>query len=153
MADPGWVRDFFSRYVRAIADLDYDTLGAMIHPDFVGDYPQSGERTRGWPAMRAQLENYPGGLRTGELPATQAKVVGAESRWVISPGYTVLPLAGPERYTTVARAHYPDGSHWWVVAIVELRDDLVYRAETYFAPDFDPPEWRKPFVELIPRDH
>ena len=47
---------------------------------------------------------------------------------------------------------YPDGSRWWVVAIVELRDGKVYRAEIYFAPDFDPPEWRRPFVELIPRD-
>lgn len=145
------VRDFFVRWVRAIAELDYGALEEMIHPDFVGDYPQSGERFHGFAAMRAQLEQYPGGLRSAELPGAKAKVVGAEERWVITPGYTVLPLAGPERYTTIARAKYPDGSRWWVVAIVELRDRKVYRTETYFAPDFEPPEWRREFVEILPR--
>jgi hypothetical protein len=66
---------------------------------------------------------------------------------------TVLPLAGPERYTTIARAKYPDGSRWWVVAIVELRDGKIYRTETYFVPDFEPPEWRRGIVERLPRDH
>ena len=31
------------------------------------------------------------------------KVLGDEERWAISPGYTVLPLSGPERFTTVTR--------------------------------------------------
>lgn len=146
------VREFFMRYVRAIAELDVATLEQMIHPDFVGFYPQSGERFRGFAAMRAQLENYPGGLRGGELPEAAAKIVGAEERWAITPGYTVLPLAGPERYTTIARAKYPDDSRWWVVSIVELHEGKIYRAETYFAPDFDPPEWRRGIAEIAPRD-
>lgn len=149
---PESVRDFFTRYVRAIAVLDIATLEQMIHPDFVGFYPQSGERFHGFAAMRAQLENYPGGLRGSELPLAAAKIVGAEERWAITPGYTVLPLAGPERYTTIARAQYPDGSRWWVVSIVELREGKIYRGETYFAPDFEQPEWRRPYAEIVPRD-
>lgn len=146
------VRDFFVRYAEAIARLDYDTLAEMVHPEFVGDYPQSGERIRGFAAMRAQLENYPGGLAGGDLPRAKAKVVGAEERWAISPNYTVLPLSGPERYTTIARAHYPDGSHWWVLAIVELKDQMIYRAETYFAPDFEAPDWRRDITERYDPD-
>jgi len=146
--------DFFTRYVQAIAALDFDTLETMIHPDFVGFYPQSGERFKGWPALRKSLENYPGGLapQGEDLSRFKADVIGAEERWAISPGYTVLPLAGPQRYTTIARAKYPDGTWWWVVGIVELKDGKIYRADTYFAPDFEPPEWRRDLVEIVPGD-
>jgi hypothetical protein len=51
----------------------------------------------------------------------------------------VLPLAGPERYTTISRAAYPDGSRWWVVAVIEVRDGRIFAAETYFAPEFEAP--------------
>jgi hypothetical protein len=144
--------DFFKRYIRAIATKDFATLEQMIHPDYVGEYPQSGERYRGFAAFRAQLENYPGGLPAAEPEDPKTKVLGDEERWAISPGYTVLPLAGPERYTTVTRAPYPDGSRWWVVSILTLRDDKVIHAETYFAPEFESPEWRKGMVEILPRD-
>jgi hypothetical protein len=35
-------QDFFRRYVEAIATRDFVTLEQMIHPDYVGEYPQSG---------------------------------------------------------------------------------------------------------------
>ena len=145
-------RDFFRRYVRAIAELDFAELEQMIHPDYVGEYPQSGERFHGFAALRAQLEQYPGGLPAARSDDPRTKILGDEERWAISPGYTVLPLSGPEQYTTVARAPYPDGSRWWVVSIITLRDEKVFHAETYFAPEFDPPEWRKGMVEIVPRD-
>lgn len=145
-------RDFFRRYVRAIGELDFITLESLIHPDYVGEYPQSGERFRGFAAFRAQLENYPGGLPAARFDDPHTKILGDEERWAISPGYTVLPLSGPEQYTTVTRAPYPDGSRWWVVSIITLRDEKVIHAETYFAPEFDPPEWRKGIVEVVPRD-
>lgn len=144
--------EFFKRYIQAIASHDFVALETMIHPDYVSEYPQSGERFRGFAAFRAQLENYPGGLPAAEAEDPKTKILGDEERWAISPGYTVLPLAGPERYTTVTRAPYPDGSRWWVVSILTLKDDRVAHAETYFAPEFDPPEWRKDIVEIVPRD-
>ena len=145
-------RDFFRRYVRAIAELDYAALEQMIHADYVGDYPQSGERFRGFAAFRAQLEHYPGGLPAARFDDPRTKILGDEERWAISPGYTVVPLSGPEQYTTVTRAPYPDGSRWWVVSIITMRDEKVIHAETFFAPEFDPPEWRKGIVEVVPRD-
>jgi hypothetical protein len=144
--------EFFKRYIRAIAEKDFATLEQMVHPDYVGEYPQSGERFRGFAAFRAQLENYPGGLPAAPPEDPRTKILGDEERWAITPGYTVLPLAGPERYTTVSRAPYPDGSRWWVVSILTLRDEKVVHAETYFAPEFDPPEWRRGMVEILPRD-
>ena len=144
-------QEFFRRYVQAIAARDFAALERMIHPDYVGEYPQSGERFKGFAALKFQLEQYPGGLPASDFDEARTKVLGEEERWAISPGYTVLPLSGPERFTTVSRAPYPDGSEWWVVSIITLKDGKVWHAETYFAPEFDPPEWRKGVVELVPR--
>lgn len=145
-------QDFFRRYVNAIATRDFSSLETMVHPDYVGEYPQSGERFRGFDALRFQLEHYPGGLVSADYVDSRMKVLGEEERWAISPGYTVLPLNAPERFTTVSRAPYPDGSQWWIVSILTLKDDKVWHAETYFAPEFEPPEWRKDIVEIVPRD-
>jgi hypothetical protein len=146
------VQDLFRRYANAIAELDLATLEAMIHPDFVMDYPQSGERFRGFAAFKAQLENYPGGLPASRMDDPKTRIVGDDERWAISPGYTVLPLSGPERFTSISRVPYPDGSRWWVVSILTIKDEKVVHSETYFAPEFDPPEWRKGMVEILPRD-
>ena len=143
---------FFKRYVKAIADRDFEALEEMIHPDYIGDYPQSGERFRGFAAFRAQLENYPGGLPAARPEDPNTKLLGDEERWAITPGYTVLPLSGPERFTTVTRSPYPDGTWWWVVSILTMKDERVAHAETYFAPEFEPPEWRKGMVEIVSRD-
>src|SRR5215210_3339390 len=144
---PESTEQFFRRYIMAIADRDFGTLEQMIHPDYVGEYPQSGERFRGFAALKFQLEQYPGGLPAARFEDDNTRILGAEERWAISPGYTVLPLAGPERFTSVSRAPYPDGSHWWVVSILTLKDGKIAHAETYFAPEFEPPEWRKGMVE------
>jgi len=145
-------QEFFRRYMKAIADQDFATLETMIHPEYVTDYPQSGERFRGFAAFRFQLEKYPGGLPDQRYDETNTKVLGEEERWAISPGYTVLPLSGPDRFTTVSRAAYPDGSRWWVVSILTMKDDKIWHAETYWAPEFEAPEWRKAVSESIPRD-
>jgi SnoaL-like domain len=145
-------KEFFKRYMAAIGELDFAALEQMIHPDYVADYPQSGERFRGFAAFRFQLEQYPGGLPAQRYEEASSKVLEDEDRWAISPGYTVLPLEGPDRFTTVTRAPYPDGSRWWVVSILTMKDGKIWHAETYFAPEFEPPEWRKGMREIIPGD-
>lgn len=149
---PDQVRDVFRRFVAAMNALDFETLEQLVDPDYVGFYPQSGERFRGYAAFRAQLEHYPGGLQAGSADEREARIVGDDERWIITPGYTVLPLAGPERYTTTVRTRYPDGSTWHVVSIVQVRDGRIASSETYFAPEFEPPEWRRDIVEIVPRD-
>jgi hypothetical protein len=48
-----------------------------------------------------------------------------------------------------ARVSSPDGQAYQVIALIELRDGLVYRETVYWAPPFDAPEWRRPFVERV----
>lgn len=147
---PSPVRDLFTRFVAAMNAQDRDALAEMMAPDYVGFYPQSGERFHGFAAFWAQLERYPGGLDSG-ADTDQAMLIGDDERWVITPGYTVLPLSAPERYTTVVRTSYPDGSIWHIVSIVQIRDGRIAASETYFAPEFEPPEWRRDIVEIVPR--
>lgn len=120
-------------------DLDFAALEKMLHPEFAALYPQSGEIVRGYEAFRSMLEMYPGGLERDSSDIEHTAVVEGDERWAISPGYTVVPLAHPGRYTTLTRIAYPDGSWWRAVTLVELRDDKVYRAESYFAPELPMP--------------
>jgi ketosteroid isomerase-like protein len=80
-------RDFLIDFFDRMSRRDLDGLLALIHPDFVEEYPQSGERVRGPANLRAILENYPGGL--GEAVAEPA-YHGRDEDWVITPAFTVV---------------------------------------------------------------
>lgn len=146
---PNTARELLTEFINYLNTNDIESMERIIHPEFEGQYPQSKERFRGFAAFRAQLEKYPGGLPGGRSDVKDALLLGDEERWVITPGYTVLPLAGPDRYTTVVQTTYPDGSRWHVITVIELRDGLIYRTISYFAPEFERPEWRKDITELM----
>lgn len=129
---------------------DEATIQEMLHPGYVGDYPQSRERFRGFEAIRKQLRSYPGGSPSQESQA--ALLFEPYDQWLITPGYTVLPVVGPERFTAVVRARYPDGSIWHVITMVELLDGRVHRTFTYYAPEYERPAWREGMTELVPMD-
>jgi hypothetical protein len=131
-------QDFFTRFVRAIDEKDRATLEEMIHPDYVSDSPQSGERSRGFEQFWAQLVMYPDGGVANPVESS-ARLLKDEDRWAITPAYTVVPLEGKKEFTTFIRAQYPDGSWWRIVVIVELRDEKIWRATNYFAPELPAP--------------
>jgi PAS domain-containing protein len=123
---------------------------SLVAPDYVEEYPQSGEVIRGRENLRAILENYPGGFDQGALEGPP-RTFGPDERWVMTPTFTLTRLEGSGGvYTTVARVRYPDGSHWHVTAIREVRDGQIVRSTTFFGPQFDPPEWRRQWVEVRP---
>ena len=55
-------RQVIDRYVKALTDRDLNLQAEVCATDLVVDYPQSGERIRGWANVRAVHENFPGGL-------------------------------------------------------------------------------------------
>jgi hypothetical protein len=141
-------REVFHTYIEAVTRRDWDALRNVTHPDFVEEYPQSGERIRGLANLRAILENYPGGLETATLD--RVRIVGTEDRWVMTPSFTVVHMVGTgDTYTGVASSRYPDGSEWFVVSLAKIKDGKLWRAETYFAPKFEAPEWRSKWVERV----
>ena len=130
-------REFFTRFLDAMSERNFDVLQEMVHPDFVAESPQSRERAHGFSGFRAQFESYPGGAPLPSLP--DAQLLGDNERWAITPAYTVVPLSAPNKFTVLLRVQYPDGSWWRSVSLIELRDDRLFRLEAYFAPELDPP--------------
>ena len=106
----------------------------------------------GFDAFRFQLEQYPGGLPAERFDDPNRGCWATRSAGRFRRATRSCRSTGPERFTTVTRAPYPDGSCWWVVSILTMKDDKIWHAETYFAPEFEPPEWRKGIVEIVPRD-
>lgn len=123
---------------------DWPRLADYFHADAILEYPQSGERFRGLANIRDQFENYPG-LEPG---ASELQEVIGETTYALTRSYTLIAVEGTGHHgTAIIRVRYPDGSLWWAINVYELRDGLIGRSRTYFAPDFEAPEWRAPFRE------
>ena len=137
-------RDLLARLYDAFNRRDYDEAMHMIHPDFIEEWPQSGERIHGPDNLRAILQNYPGGVSLEATPAYH----GREEEWAITPGYTVVRMSEADNTGTgVLKIRYADGSEWWMLVLIELKDDLLFRQTTFFAEPFEAPEWRAQWVE------
>ena len=71
-------RDVVERYMRAIPG-DFDTLARLRHPDFVGEYPQSGEVIRGHEDWQAAHERY------ADVQSETRRVTGSTAPTTSSP--------------------------------------------------------------------
>jgi ketosteroid isomerase-like protein len=129
-------------FSQVISTHDWDRLGEFMHDNVVVEYPQSGERFEGLANVRGQFENYPDlGPGTSELN----DIIG-DTAFALTPSYTLIAVDGSGgRGTAVIRVRYPDGSLWWVLNLYQLRDGRIGRSRSYFAPDFDAPDWRAPY--------
>jgi SnoaL-like protein len=138
----------FMRVAKALGDRKWDDFEALLTEDYVEEYPQSGETFHGRKNARAVREQYPGGLPPGGLDVSDARIASPEARWVRTPAFTFVRAEGSGNVGTAAfKAGYPDGSVWWIVLFYELRGDLIAKGTFFFAPFFEAPEWRKPYVE------
>jgi hypothetical protein len=135
-----------TRYGAAMAELDFEALARLRHADWTVLWPQSGERVHGNRAFVEIIQNYPGGMPRTEV----TRIIGSEDRWVVTPGNTVLKVAGSGDFWWAEwRVTYPDGAVYLAVTLLELREGLVYRETTYWAAPFDAPDWRAPWVERV----
>ena len=137
-------REILGGFAEIMRTHDWDRLGDYLTEDIVWEYPQSGERFRGISNIRAQFENYPD-LKPG---TTLLEEVITNTTYALTPTYTLVMVdGGGDRGTALKRVRYPDGSRWWAVNIYELRDGKVAHSRSFFAPEFEPPDWRAPFRE------
>jgi len=139
---------FNERIAKAMNDRDYAAYEALLTEDYVGEYPQSGEVIHGPKNARAIIEQYPGTLPRDVVDMTTARLAATEARWLRTPTFTVVRAEGTGNVGVSAlRSRYPDGSAWWVINFYELRGGRLARSTTFFAPTFEAPDWRKPFVK------
>ena len=139
-------RQVVEKWVKGLVARDLDMQAEVCAPDMVTEYPQSGERFRGWANIRAVAENYPGGLPKD----VTAKVVGSEDKWVVGPSFNVLRIEGSgDVYTLFGSANYPDGKTWQVMSLIELKDGKIIKTTEFYAAPFEAPEWRARWTERM----
>jgi len=143
-------RGLIGRYLAAEAASDWDMLAKLRAPDWVEEWPQSGERIRGHDNYRAIHERFPGGMAELDIE----RVVGSDDRWTVSPLFTPVKVLGSgEFWAMEGRFRYPNGEEYVGVKHLELRDGRVVHETTYWAAPFAAPAWRRPWVELeVARD-
>jgi ketosteroid isomerase-like protein len=113
---------------KALARRDWDGARALLHDDFVQEWPQSKERIVGRDNAIAINQNYPGGLPTMRFRRT---------------------LAGGDLAVLQVELTYGDGSRYLGVSVVEVRDGKVAKETDYFAQSFPAPQWRAQWVERM----
>jgi len=129
----------------AVNERRFEDAVALMHPDIVVQWPQSGERFRGRDNNEQALRSYPG-LPKGEMTS----VSGSEDRWVMTPSWTALQIVGSgDDYTIEGFVTYPNGERWAYVAVLHFRDGLVDKLTEYFGAPFPPAEWRARWAEKM----
>ena len=137
-------RQLLSGFTGVFRTHEWDRLGEYVAEDAIWEYPQSGERFRGLANIRGQLENYPD-LEPGSSELEE--IIGGTT-YALTPMYTLIAVEGSgDSGTALVRARYPDGSRWWAVNLYEVRDGKIARSRVFFAPEFEPPDWRRPFQD------
>ncbi|MEO8470259.1 MAG: nuclear transport factor 2 family protein [Chloroflexota bacterium] len=139
-------RSIMELFAQAIHDKDLGAQEALLADDFVEEMPQSGERIRGKANWIAMNRGYPGGV--GTVDRDNARLVGAEDRWVMTPSFGVLRIEGSgDVYTYVGSVRYTNGETWQMISIAELRAGKIAKMTTWYAAPFEAAEWRASFVE------
>ncbi len=109
--------------------------------------PQSGERVRGIDNLIATLSHLPGRVAPD---IKHAQVIGEEPRYVMTPTFNLVRVEGTgDTLTVFNRTQYPDGSDWYVISIVTLRDGKIAKHVAFFAACYEAPEWRAQWTELM----
>jgi SnoaL-like domain len=104
--------------------------GELSAPDFVQEWPQSGERMTREGSQRIN-EGYEGATGT-------------------TPTFTLRRILGDgDLYVIEGSIDYGDGVPVSYVGIAEFRSNLLTRMTEYFANPFDAPAWRADFVERM----
>jgi ketosteroid isomerase-like protein len=138
-------REVIARFYTALNARRIEDLAALVDPDVIQEWPQSGERIRGLKNMCAVIENFPDPPRVDVQ-----RILGDEDKWVLTPTWTPLRTSGTgDTYTCECRIAYPNGEVWSNVTIVKFRSGKVVHMTEYFAAPFPAAEWRAPWVEKI----
>ena len=114
---------------RKLGAGDWDGARAMLADDYVQEWPQSRERIEGADDALAINRNFPGGMPT----MTFRRATGSGEVVVLE-----------------VDLHYPDGSRYQGVSVVQVHDGKLVKEVDYFAQPFEAPQWRAQWVKRMP---
>lgn len=118
-------RRLIERFWATMNANDWAAMGALLHDDYSLDYPQSGERFRGWAAAIAINAEYP--------------VVG---RWTFTVRTIVADAAGVATDVVFANG----AGEYRVQSFFAVRDGLIARMVEYYPEPFAAPAERARLV-------
>ncbi|MGH2676744.1 MAG: nuclear transport factor 2 family protein [Actinomycetota bacterium] len=121
-------RETAEAFWEALARRDFDGAASSLHPEFVEDWPQSGERIVGVPNWLRMVNEHP------TFPTIQH----------------MRTIGGGGLCVSECRFDYGDGTPWAICAVQEFRDGKIARITEYFGSPFEAAEWRTDIVERIP---
>ena len=134
---------------KAVTSGHLDELDGVLHPDFVQEIPQSGERIVGIGNFRRIVENLPG-EGAGLVIADDPYVTGEQEHFVMTPTFNVVKVEGTgDQLTSYVKARYPDGSDWYIVTFSSFKDGMIVKRVDFYAPCFTAPPWRAQWVEHL----
>jgi ketosteroid isomerase-like protein len=120
-------RDLVLRFWAAIDANDFPAAGALLHDDYVLEWPQSGERIRGRDNFVAVNANYP-----------------TQGRWSVT-----VHRAIAEGNEIVTEVTVTDGVSNTACAITfsTVKDERILRQTEYWPDPFQAAAWRARWVE------
>ncbi len=146
-------RELWKRFTDAINDPNEAAFDSLVTEDYVEEWPQSGEVLRGRTNFLRMLRAYPEKLSTGGVDPESTRVAVQEAKWVMTRAFTLVRVdSSGDIGTVIFRTHYPDGSWWWIIGTYQLRGDRIARRTTFFAPEYERPEWRQDLTEKTKND-
>ena len=119
------------RYWRAQDPYDAATLAELRHPEWSADWPQSRERV---PSHRADVAIH---QAYADYPAHElARLAGTDEAWRPTPAALLfMPIritGASDFWIGEARLEYPEQGLWYAVALIELREGLVWHETAYY---------------------
>ncbi|MDQ6795317.1 MAG: nuclear transport factor 2 family protein [Chloroflexota bacterium] len=142
----------WDRFTDAINGPNDAAFESLVTDDYVEEWPQSGEVLRGRSSFVKMLRAYPTDLTIAALDPGNTRIAAQDSKWLMTPAFTLIRLESSGNVgTAIFRARYPDGAWWWIIGTYELRDGKVARRTTFFAPEYEAPEWRNGITERTKR--
>jgi hypothetical protein len=144
------------RYMEILGTGDPTDLPEVLAPDYVQVIPQSREILRGVDGFAHVMRNWP----ADTLPhpdVVAAQVVAPEGHDLVTantggpfPTYNVIRIEGEgDTLTYYALIRYQNGDEWFLFAIATFRDGRIVKEIYFFAPMFEPPQWRLQWAHLM----
>ena len=120
-------RDVVLRFWAAIDANDFTAAGALLHDDYVLEWPQSGERIRGRENFVAVNANYP-----------------AEGRWSVTVHRSVAENDDVVTEVTVTDGVKTTGR---AITFFTIKNGRILRQVEYWPDPFEAASWRSRWVE------
>ncbi|HZD42282.1 MAG TPA: nuclear transport factor 2 family protein [Terriglobales bacterium] len=142
------VKDLFVRFMEIFNAGEAERLEEVFDQDIVVDWPQSKERIKGLANVKAVLRNFP-----DKPEASQTRFMGEDSRYLLTPMFTTVKVEGTgDNVISTMKLKYPDGSDWYVISLMIVRDSKFVKMIQYYAPFYEAPQWRSQWVEITEDD-